>query len=61
VALNLKNAVTNLKDLLNFRLSISSWGPLKVGTRAIPSPSWQIVDSEIILLSGILADTGFDL
>jgi hypothetical protein len=29
-----KNAcLTNLKNLLNFRLSLSSWGPIKVGAR----------------------------
>jgi hypothetical protein len=30
-ALDFKNGLTNLKNLLNFRLSLSTWDPIKVG------------------------------
>jgi hypothetical protein len=36
-ALNFKNGMTNLKNLLNFRLS--SWGPIKVGALGNLLPS----------------------
>jgi hypothetical protein len=38
-SINFKNYLTNLKIILNFRLSLSSWGPIKVGARGnFPPP-----------------------
>jgi hypothetical protein len=39
VALDFKNYLTNLKNLLMFRLSLSSWVPIKVGAWGNPTPA----------------------
>ena len=49
-ALNFKNGLTDLKALLNFRLSLSSCGPIKVGPRGNllpPAPSRRRPDTDI--------------